>query len=95
MARQVAGAEGLGVKKLVIWLPLALLLAFVGLFASGLFRPDDRVIHSRLVGQALPDFTLPAAASDRQRPSLRARLTSGRAGAFAEAVVISTGSGAL
>lgn len=52
-------------RKVWIWLPFVLVLAFVGLFASGLFRPDDRVIHSRLVGQPLPAFTLPAAASDR------------------------------
>ncbi len=53
-------------RKLLIWLPLGLFLAFVALFASGLFKPDDRVIHSRLVGQPLPTFDLPAAASDRQ-----------------------------
>ncbi|ETI61561.1 alkyl hydroperoxide reductase [Sphingobium sp. C100] len=52
-------------RKLLIWLPLALFLAFIGLFASGLFQPDDRIIHSRLVGQSLPSFTLPAGASDR------------------------------
>ncbi|CAM8661733.1 MULTISPECIES: redoxin family protein [Sphingobium] len=52
-------------RRLLIWLPLALFLGFIGLFASGLFKPDDRVIHSRLVGQPLPVFSLPAAASDR------------------------------
>lgn len=52
-------------RTILIWLPLLLFLAFIGLFASGLFKPDDRVIHSRLVGQSLPAFTLPAAASDR------------------------------
>ncbi|HAF40524.1 MAG TPA: DsbE family thiol:disulfide interchange protein [Sphingobium sp.] len=56
---------GGGVRKLLIWLPLILFLAFVGLFASGLFQPDDRIIHSRLVGQPLPAFALPAGASDR------------------------------
>lgn len=64
-------------KKALIWLPLALFVAFVGLFASGLFQPDDRIIHSRLVGQALPAFTLPQAASDR--PGLdSARLVTGK-----------------
>ncbi|WP_196221784.1 redoxin family protein [Sphingobium sp. CAP-1] len=64
-------------KKLWIWLPLALFLAFIGLFASGLFQPDDRIIHSRLVGQPLPAFTLPAGASDR--PALvSADLATGR-----------------
>ncbi|WIW89806.1 MULTISPECIES: redoxin family protein [unclassified Sphingobium] len=52
-------------RKLLIWLPFILFLAFVGLFASGLFQPDDRIIHSRLVGQPLPAFALPAGASDR------------------------------
>lgn len=52
-------------RKILIWLPLMLFLGFIGLFASGLFQPDDRIIHSRLVGQPLPAFALPAAASDR------------------------------
>ncbi|MFZ2997175.1 redoxin family protein [Sphingobium sp.] len=52
-------------RRVLIWLPMLLFLGFVALFASGLFKPDDRIIHSRLVGQALPAFTLPAAASDR------------------------------
>ena len=52
-------------RKLLIWLPLVLFLGFFALFASGLFKPDDRVITSKLIGQALPAFTLPAAASDR------------------------------
>lgn len=52
-------------KRALIWLPLLLFLAFFGLFASGLLKPDNRVIASRLVGQPLPAFSLPAAASDR------------------------------
>lgn len=52
-------------RKMLIWLPLALFLGFFGLFASGLLYPDDRVITSKLVGKALPAFNLPAAASDR------------------------------
>lgn len=52
-------------RKLVIWLPLALFLGFLALFASGLLKPDDRIITSKLIGQALPNFVLPAAASDR------------------------------
>ena len=43
-------------KKLLIWLPLALFLGFFGLFASGLLRPDDRIISSKLVGKPLPAF---------------------------------------
>lgn len=52
-------------KRLLIWLPLALFLGFFALFASGLLKPDDRVITSKLVGKILPAFSLPAAASDR------------------------------
>ena len=52
-------------KKLWIWLPLGLFLAFFALFASGLLKPDDRIITSKLVGKTLPAFALPAAASDR------------------------------
>lgn len=52
-------------KRLLIWLPLALFLGFFALFASGLLKPDDRIITSKLVGKPLPAFDLPAAASDR------------------------------
>ncbi|EQB01799.1 alkyl hydroperoxide reductase [Sphingobium quisquiliarum P25] len=52
-------------KRLLIWLPLAIFLGFFALFASGLLKPDDRVITSKLVGKTLPAFSLPAAASDR------------------------------
>ncbi|MHA6767055.1 redoxin family protein [Sphingobium ummariense] len=52
-------------RKMLIWLPLVLFLAFFALFAGGLFKPDDRVITSKLVGQPLPGFALPAGASDR------------------------------
>lgn len=64
-------------RKLWIWLPLALFAAFFALFASGLLKPDDRVITSKLVGKALPAFSLPAAASDR--PALAsAQLATGK-----------------
>ena len=52
-------------RRLLIWLPLALFLGFFALFASGLLKPDDRIITSKLVGKPLPAFDLPAAASDR------------------------------
>ncbi|MGE4323204.1 MAG: redoxin family protein [Sphingobium sp.] len=52
-------------KRPVLWLPLLLLIGFVGLFASGLLKPGDRIVMSRLVGKDLPHFDLPAAASDR------------------------------
>lgn len=52
-------------RRWVLWAPLALFLLFIGLFSSGLLKPDDRKIHSAMVGKSLPAFTLPAAASDR------------------------------
>ena len=58
-------------RKLWIWLPLALFAGFFILCASGLLKPDDRVITSKQVGKALPDFSLPPAASDR--PPLTSR----------------------
>lgn len=64
-------------RKLLIWLPLGLFLGFIALFASGLFQPDDRIIHSRLIGQPLPAFTLPAAASDRP-PLASAQMATGQ-----------------
>lgn len=57
-----------GMKSWVIWLPLGLFLAFFALFASGLLKPDDRLITSKMVGKPVPQFALPAGASDR--PSL-------------------------
>lgn len=51
--------------RILLWAPLALFLVFVGLVAGGLLKPDDRQIHSAMVGKALPSFILPAAASDR------------------------------
>ncbi len=52
-------------KRWPLWLPLVLFVGFLGLAAGGLLKPDDRVIESKLVGKALPSFTLPPAASDR------------------------------
>ena len=51
--------------RLLLWIPFAIFAAFALFFASGLLKPDDRVITSRLVGQPLPQFDLPQGASDR------------------------------
>ena len=48
-------------RRLSIWLPLALFLAFFAVVASGLIRPSSRVIASKLVGKPLPRFSLPPA----------------------------------
>ncbi len=52
-------------SRWLLWAPFALFLIFIGLFASGLLKPDDRQISSAMVGKPLPAFLLPAAASDR------------------------------
>ena len=43
------------------FVPLALLLAFVGFVAWRLINPADNVIRSQLEGKAIPAFQLPAA----------------------------------
>jgi cytochrome c biogenesis protein CcmG/thiol:disulfide interchange protein DsbE len=46
------------VKRLLIWLPLAVFLAFLVTVAIGLRRPADPEIHSTMIGKAMPDFRL-------------------------------------
>jgi cytochrome c biogenesis protein CcmG/thiol:disulfide interchange protein DsbE len=63
-------------KRLVLWVPLAIFLAFIVTATFGLYSPSDRKIHSRLLGKPIPEFTLPAAVP--QKPGLqRADFTSG------------------
>ena len=45
-------------RKLLIWLPLALFLVFLGVFASGLISPESKTIPSKLVGKPMPGFAL-------------------------------------
>jgi cytochrome c biogenesis protein CcmG/thiol:disulfide interchange protein DsbE len=47
------------------FVPLALLLAFVGFVAWRLVNPADTSIHSQLEGKPLPAFTLPPALPGR------------------------------
>jgi len=63
--------------RLILWAPLILFLVFLGLFASGLIRPSSSTIRSKLIGQPLPEFALPAALPGR--PSVtRATFTDGK-----------------
>ena len=52
-------------KRLILWLPLLVFVAFVVTVTVGLYAPSDRTIRSRLVGQPLPQFALPAALPGR------------------------------
>ena len=47
-------------RKLLIWLPLAMFLAFMVVFAGGLISPESKTIPSKLVGKPMPQFALPA-----------------------------------
>ena len=45
-------------RRLLIWLPLALFLVFLIVFAGGLIKPEGRIIPSKLVGKPMPAFAL-------------------------------------
>jgi cytochrome c biogenesis protein CcmG, thiol:disulfide interchange protein DsbE len=63
-------------KRILLWLPLAIFLLFVLVVAVGLLSPSDRTIRSKLVGQPLPEFALPGAQSGR--PGLASKDFEGR-----------------
>ena len=46
-------------RRHLLWLPLAGFLVLLGIVAGGLWRPADPTVRSALIGQHLPDFTLP------------------------------------
>ena len=48
-------------RRLILWLPLALVIALFIVFLRGLMQPDDNVIASQMIGKPLPEFTAPAA----------------------------------
>ncbi len=48
-------------RRLILWLPLALVIALFIVFLRGLMQPDDHVIASQMIGKPLPEFTAPAA----------------------------------
>jgi cytochrome c biogenesis protein CcmG, thiol:disulfide interchange protein DsbE len=52
------------VKRLILWLPLGLFLAFLLTVALGLYQPSERVIRSKMVGKPVPDFALQPAVPD-------------------------------
>src|SRR3546814_10035231 len=57
--------KGLCMKHWVFWSPLGLFALFIIVVAFGIIKPSDTTIESRMIGKALPQFTLPAAVADR------------------------------
>ncbi len=53
-------------KRLVLWVPLAIFLIFVITVAVGLYSPAERTIRSRLVGKQMPEFELAPMLPQRQ-----------------------------
>lgn len=45
-------------KKLIIWVPLALFLFFVGIAAYQLTQPKDDSVRSGMIGKSVPAFAL-------------------------------------
>lgn len=64
-------------RRWSLWLPLILFAGFVGLVAWGLITPKDTNVPSRLVGQPLPQFALPAGAEGKAGLS-RADMATGK-----------------
>jgi cytochrome c biogenesis protein CcmG/thiol:disulfide interchange protein DsbE len=48
-------------RSLILWLPLAVVLALFLVFWVGLHRQENNDIASQMVGKMLPEFTTPAA----------------------------------
>lgn len=47
-------------RSLILWVPLGLFVAFLVMVAWGLYFPSERTIRSKMVGQKVPEFALPA-----------------------------------
>ena len=64
-------------RRLILWVPLAIFAAFLCTVALGLYQPSDRTIRSKMVGKPMPEFALqPALAS--HPPLTAADLRSGQ-----------------
>ena len=53
------------VRRWALWLPLAFFAVVLAVVGYGLIRPAEEPMRSRLVGQSLPRFSLPAALPGR------------------------------
>lgn len=56
-------------KRLLLWLPLAVFAAFLVTVAIGLSRPADTEIRSTMIGKPMPDFALDPAVPSHPRLS--------------------------
>jgi cytochrome c biogenesis protein CcmG/thiol:disulfide interchange protein DsbE len=65
------------VKRFILWLPLAVFLAFAVTVAISLYAPSDNRIHSQMVGKPMPSFTLKPALPSHP-PLTRAGLQAGK-----------------
>lgn len=45
-------------RRMILWAPLLVFLAFLGVVGWGLYKPDDRIVHSQMIGQPVPQFAL-------------------------------------
>jgi cytochrome c biogenesis protein CcmG/thiol:disulfide interchange protein DsbE len=61
----------MGLKRAILWVPLAVFLIFVVTVSVGLYRPAERTIGSKLIGKPIPEFGLPGAIPGR--PGLSSR----------------------
>ena len=52
-------------RRLVLWVPLAVFLAFLVTVGIGLYSPAERTIRSRMIGQPIPAFALQPMLPDR------------------------------
>ena len=50
-------------RSLILWIPLAGYLVFLGIASLGLNREQQTVIESRMIGKEIPGIDLPAASS--------------------------------
>lgn len=45
-------------KRLILWAPLLVFMLFLGVFVTGLIKPESKMIRSHLIGHPLPEFKL-------------------------------------
>jgi cytochrome c biogenesis protein CcmG, thiol:disulfide interchange protein DsbE len=48
-------------RRVLLWLPFAIIILLLAIFAKGLITPGDRSIASGMVGKPMPGFDLPGA----------------------------------